>query len=639
MKLFGSLTEYIASIFRKNSQNITLRPNQTTTYTAARDIQLPLGDQDDVLVGRISSDTGTARLKNKELEDNTVLFVDNSDTTKKFRTENSGSTTGTTTILATNSTANRTVTLPDGGTLATLAGTETLTNKTLTSPIESNPTVRGTLLLQNTSGSQPILALSEDPDNGTNVVNIQAPATLAGDYTLTLPVDDGASGEVLSTNGSGVLSWVSAITNPMDSAGDMIYGGVGGVATKLDSGTAGTWLVSAGAAAPTWTSTVTTGKVIDGTVDEIQLRIQGHSTQTAAPFVVEKSDGTDMLAVTQSGGIGLLGINTTTTPDGVVHAVGSNFSPQLVIERTTSNTGKWSFSADSDTLSIRDVVASSTRMTIDSSGAVNLGPTAGAVTHQVNGRVNFNTTETTIPADGIRRAATNELRLSTNSTDKVYLQTSGSNGMLGVNETVPEGPVHATGIAFSPQIYLERTSNNTGKYSLGVTSDSLSVRDEVAGAVRLNIESTGVVTSYNGFRLDDDTSAGGSTVLSYYREATHATTFTYNNGATSASKTIRVTRFGRVVNLIIPDVTLAEGGGTASAVLASDTALPSWARPAAAISNVQIAATVLNAGTPETGRIQVTSAGIIEIRREDGLNTFSGTAGTGEIHTISYIVD
>lgn len=35
-------------------------------------------------------------------------------------------------------------------------------------------------------------------------------ADAAGTYTLTLPLDDGASGEVLSTNGSGVLSWVSA---------------------------------------------------------------------------------------------------------------------------------------------------------------------------------------------------------------------------------------------------------------------------------------------------------------------------------------------------------------------------------------------------------------------------------------------
>lgn len=32
----------------------------------------------------------------------------------------------------------------------------------------------------------------------------------AADYTLTLPADDGSSGQVLATDGNGVLSWVSA---------------------------------------------------------------------------------------------------------------------------------------------------------------------------------------------------------------------------------------------------------------------------------------------------------------------------------------------------------------------------------------------------------------------------------------------
>lgn len=49
----------------------------------------------------------------------------------------------------------------------------------------------------------------EDPGVGTNKWTIQSP-TLAADYTLTLPVDDGAAGQVLSTNGAGVTSWVNA---------------------------------------------------------------------------------------------------------------------------------------------------------------------------------------------------------------------------------------------------------------------------------------------------------------------------------------------------------------------------------------------------------------------------------------------
>ena len=46
----------------------------------------------------------------------------------------------------------------------------------------------------------------EDPGAGTNKWTIQSP-TLAADYSLTLPVNDGSSGECLKTDGSGVTSW------------------------------------------------------------------------------------------------------------------------------------------------------------------------------------------------------------------------------------------------------------------------------------------------------------------------------------------------------------------------------------------------------------------------------------------------
>jgi hypothetical protein len=38
-------------------------------------------------------------------------------------------------------------------------------------------------------------------------VSLKAPASLTGDYTLTMPVDDGATNEMLITDGNGVLSW------------------------------------------------------------------------------------------------------------------------------------------------------------------------------------------------------------------------------------------------------------------------------------------------------------------------------------------------------------------------------------------------------------------------------------------------
>lgn len=75
-----------------------------------------------------------------------------------------------------------------------------------------------------------------------------------GNFTLD---PDGGANQVLTNDGSGNWTWensAAGFTNPMDSAGDLIYGGASGVATKLDSGTAGQLLVSGGAAAPVWTN-------------------------------------------------------------------------------------------------------------------------------------------------------------------------------------------------------------------------------------------------------------------------------------------------------------------------------------------------------------------------------------------------
>ncbi|GEM_PF-1244858 len=45
--------------------------------------------------------------------------------------------------------------------------------------------------------------------SNANGVAINAPSSLGSSYTLTLPINGGSSGDVLSTNGAGALSWVS----------------------------------------------------------------------------------------------------------------------------------------------------------------------------------------------------------------------------------------------------------------------------------------------------------------------------------------------------------------------------------------------------------------------------------------------
>lgn len=69
------------------------------------------------------------------------------------------------------------------------------------------PTSPFQLIGNATAGSE--IRLPEDTDNGSNYVALKSPNALASNLTLTLPSVDGTSGQFLSTNGAGGLSFAS----------------------------------------------------------------------------------------------------------------------------------------------------------------------------------------------------------------------------------------------------------------------------------------------------------------------------------------------------------------------------------------------------------------------------------------------
>jgi len=97
--------------------------------------------------------------------------------------------------------------------------------------------------------------------DSSNYVAFKSPATVASNVTWTLPATDGTSGQVLSTNGSGVLSWQSSIgaTSP-SSVEYLVVAGGGGGGTRLGGGGgAGGLLESTIAVAPAIAYTLTVG--------------------------------------------------------------------------------------------------------------------------------------------------------------------------------------------------------------------------------------------------------------------------------------------------------------------------------------------------------------------------------------------
>ena len=68
----------------------------------------------------------------------------------------------------------------------------------------------GISVANGTASTGAVLRLGEATANGTNYVAVQAAASLAANTTYTLPTADGTSGQLLSTDGSGTLSWATA---------------------------------------------------------------------------------------------------------------------------------------------------------------------------------------------------------------------------------------------------------------------------------------------------------------------------------------------------------------------------------------------------------------------------------------------
>ncbi len=140
-------------------------------------------------------------------------------------------------------------------------------------------TTRGTLTLANTAA-------------GAFAATIQSSNSATAATTLTLPVDNGTNGYVLSTNGSGVLSWVSV-------------GGTGTVTSVSFTG----GLISVA------TATTTPALTVAGTSGGIPYFSSSSTWASSAALAAN--------AIVLGGGAGVAPA-TTTTGTGVVTALGNN---------------------------------------------------------------------------------------------------------------------------------------------------------------------------------------------------------------------------------------------------------------------------------------------------------------------------
>lgn len=126
----------------------------------------------------------------------------------------------------------------------------------------------GVLIFGEDGGTTPLFSLNSSAENAISISNqatlrfelsvlnglyagIKAPSTLLSSYTLTLPENDGNANEVLQTDGSGILSWVSQNDSTNLATSDLVQTGTGNRSYLL--GTAGqslSFVVPNGASTP-----------------------------------------------------------------------------------------------------------------------------------------------------------------------------------------------------------------------------------------------------------------------------------------------------------------------------------------------------------------------------------------------------
>jgi hypothetical protein len=174
------------------------------------------------ITGLTTTATGTVlTLSNSDVTSTVNLIIDN-DKEIRFREATTNGVNYVSLSAPASLSANLTFTLPSAdGTSGQFLKTDGAGNLSFSSLSFATPLA---VVGDATAGAS--IRLPEDTDNGSNYVAIKAPDNLASNLTLTLPSADGTSGQVLQTNGSGVLSFAGVSA----SAGQVIQ-----VVTATDS--------------------------------------------------------------------------------------------------------------------------------------------------------------------------------------------------------------------------------------------------------------------------------------------------------------------------------------------------------------------------------------------------------------------
>jgi hypothetical protein len=302
----------------------------------------------------------------------------------------------------------------------------------------------------------------------SNVLNIP-------NYTIDglLPTQTGNSGKYLTTNGTS-SSWatISAMTNPMTTQGDTIYGGASGTPTRLALGTTN-YFYQAGATAPTWfdlfgtantfsarnTFSATNGILLSNAstsaITHIQSYIRGAAVGDYSQWLSSDSSGNYKAAIRHLAGSGVgsglgvigFGVNASGT--------GTTITPYMAIDAVRASICTFVKMRIGDTASSNGVATTAANSTLEVVGSL-------AVAY-ISKTANYTATISDYTIDATSGTFTITLPTAVGITGRVYVIKNSGTGTITIactsGQTIDLSATKVLNVQYSTYIVQSNGSN------------------------------------------------------------------------------------------------------------------------------------------------------------------------------------